>query len=368
MSSNRRHFGSIRRLPSGRYQASYWHDGVRHVADETFAAKADALSFLSNVETDLARGILVDPKAGRMTVNELAEEWLASNPGKRAGTLERDRAILRLHVLPVLGRRSVGSVTKVDVQHLIGRWAGIQAPRTVRRQYDVVRAVFSYAVATDRIGRTPCRSINLPQAPTLSRPGLTPADISRLAAETSEAMRPMVWLGGVLGLRWGEVAGLQVRAIDFSRGELVVARQLGRDGTLGPPKSEAGRRSMTVPAPLCALLSDHVARIGGVSETLLFTTDSGSPLDYTNWRRRTWTPATVRAGLSGASFHDLRRAAATLLVVEGVDLKTAQTRLGHSDPRLTLGIYAQASSSADRAAADRLGDRFFGAGADATQA
>jgi hypothetical protein len=45
-------------------------------------------------------------------------------------------------------------------------------------------------------------------------------------------------------------------------------------------------------------------------------------------------------------------------VLEGVDVKTAQTRLGHSDPRLTLGTYAQASSEADRDAAERVGARF----------
>jgi integrase len=58
-------------------------------------------------------------------------------------------------------------------------------------------------------------------------------------------------------------------------------------------------------------------------------------------------------------FHDLRRANATRLVLEGIDLKTAQTRLGHTDPRLTLGIYAQATTEADRQAADRLGERFL---------
>jgi integrase len=58
-------------------------------------------------------------------------------------------------------------------------------------------------------------------------------------------------------------------------------------------------------------------------------------------------------------FHDVRRAAATALVLEGVDLKTAQTRLGHSDPRLTLGLYAQASIEADRDAADRVGARLL---------
>jgi integrase len=69
----------------------------------------------------------------------------------------------------------------------------------------------------------------------------------------------------------------------------------------------------------------------------------------------------MAAGVPSASFHDLRRANATALVLDGVDLKTAQARLGHSDPRLTLAVYAQATTEADKAAAQRLGDRFFGA-------
>jgi integrase len=64
-------------------------------------------------------------------------------------------------------------------------------------------------------------------------------------------------------------------------------------------------------------------------------------------------------GLEGLTFHDLRRANATALVLDGIDLKTAQTRLGHSDPRLTPAVYAQATSEADRAAADALGRRFL---------
>jgi integrase len=63
---------------------------------------------------------------------------------------------------------------------------------------------------------------------------------------------------------------------------------------------------------------------------------------------------------AGAGLHDLRRLNATTLVVEGIDVKTAQTRLGHADPRVTLSIYASAPASVDRAAADVLGERFFG--------
>jgi integrase len=67
----------------------------------------------------------------------------------------------------------------------------------------------------------------------------------------------------------------------------------------------------------------------------------------------------ANAGLTGASFHDLRGANATTLVAEGVDVKTAQTRPGHADPRTTLSIYARAVPKADRAAADTLGRTFF---------
>ncbi len=89
-------------------------------------------------------------------------------------------------------------------------------------------------------------------------------------------------------------------------------------------------------------------------------------------RRRGWLVALLqlaapglgarrhRSRLRGAGFHDLRRLNATTLVVEGIDVKTAQTRLGHADPRVTLAIYASAPASVDRAAADVLGERFFG--------
>ncbi len=77
---------------------------------------------------------------------------------------------------------------------------------------------------------------------------------------------------------------------------------------------------------------------------------------------RVWLPARKAAGLSQLTFHDLKHTAATLLVEEGVDIKTAQTRLGHADPSTTLRIYAQATAKADREAAQRIGERLRPAG------
>jgi integrase len=77
-----------------------------------------------------------------------------------------------------------------------------------------------------------------------------------------------------------------------------------------------------------------------------------------------WLPAVELAGLDGIGFHDLRRTNATAMVLDGVDVKTAQARLGHADPRLTLAIYAQATSEGDKSAAEKLGARLMTSGTD----
>ena len=69
----------------------------------------------------------------------------------------------------------------------------------------------------------------------------------------------------------------------------------------------------------------------------------GGVIDYANWRQRVWLPACQAAGLEGLTFHNLRRANATALVAEHVDIKTAQVSLGHADPRTTLGVCARAT-------------------------
>ncbi len=79
--ARRRRFGALRRLPSGRWQASYQTaDGVRRTAKSTFATKTDADRWLSSVETDLLRGTWVDAEAGKVSLGVFAREWLATNP------------------------------------------------------------------------------------------------------------------------------------------------------------------------------------------------------------------------------------------------------------------------------------------------
>jgi integrase len=336
-------------------------------ADQKLATKADADALSAALETDMRRGQWVNPADSRTPVGEVARAWLASNPSKRPSARARDETILRVHIEPALGRRPIGSVTRSDVRKLIAVWSAGLAPRTVRRMFGVLRAVFAFAVDDEVVVRSPCRGVKLPAVGELRRPPVDADAVTALAAALGVDYAPMAYLGAALGLRWGECAGLRVGRLDFMRGTLTVAEQLTRGergrAVAGEPKSDAGRRTLTVPAPLMEMLSEHLARrglTGADVDAFVFAMPGGGPLDYSRWRRRVWLPATREVGLEGLTFHDLRRANATAMVLDGVDLRTAQSRLGHSDPRLTLGVYAAATSEGDQAAADRLGARFLG--------
>jgi hypothetical protein len=75
-----RSVGNIRKLPSGRYQARYWHLGRQVAADTTFANKSDARRWLATVEADIVRGHWIDPDAGKIPFGEYAERWVAERP------------------------------------------------------------------------------------------------------------------------------------------------------------------------------------------------------------------------------------------------------------------------------------------------
>lgn len=339
--------------------------GGRHYK-RTFRTKRKAMDFEASERDAHTRGAWVDPSRAKIPFRDVAVEWLESNPSKRPSTLARDESALTCHLLPQLGELPIGSVMPADIQRVVNECSRRMRPRTARRTYGVVRAVFAMAVERDYLGRTPCRGIRLPRVERVERRVVTPAELAALAEAMSPAYRPILYVGAVLGLRWGEAAALRVRSLDLLRGTLTVSATLARakGGRVveGPPKSELGRRTLSVPAPLLEMLAEHLARrglTGADPEALVFAAPHGGVLRFDNWRRRVWRPACAAVGLDRLTFHDLRAACATSMVAEGIDVKTAQARLGHSDPRLTLSVYAQATTDADKEAATRLGERWM---------
>lgn len=333
---------------------------------QTFRTKKEAEAYQASELADRARGRWIDPRGGDTLFGTFATDWLASDPGKRPSSLARDETIVRIHLKPKLGKRPLGSITPKDVQGLVNEWCKTQKPHTIHRQHSALSAIFNAAIEADLIGRSPCRGINLPEIPKKKAHIVDADELVTLARASREGTSPMPYVGAVLGPRWGECAGLKVGRLDFLRSLMTIdwQRTRGPGGVMveGPPKSAAGERTLAVPKLLMDMLAEHLARRGLTAadgDAYVFVGPDGGPLDYSDWYHRDWKPACRAAGLPGLKFHNLRDANITGMVAEGVDMKTAQTRAGHADSRVLLDVYAQATTEADRQAAERLADRFM---------
>lgn len=337
-------------------------DGSEYL--RTFRTKREAVQFEASERAAKAQGAWVDPAAGRIKFGTWADEWLATASHTwRARTIERHRMAIDTHWRPRFGPRPLNSISARDVQAAINDLAGRYQAGSVRTYYGTLRSCLQFAVERELIQRSPCRAIKLPADTGEEKQVVSIDELHRLADAVGPDWRAFIYLAGVLGLRFGEVAGLRRRDVDLERAEVSVRQTLtevaGRV-TIGPPKSRASVRTVAAPTPLVAELVSYCERRSIESpDALLFVNRAGQPLRRGDFRAAVFLPALRRTGLEGLTFHGLRHSAATQWVASGIDIRTVQAWLGHANPQLVLRLYAHASSSAGRQAAEVLAGKFW---------
>lgn len=269
---------------------------------------------------------------------------------------------MRKHLLPAFGATPLSAITHLRVQQLVNTMAARLAPKTVKTNYGVLRAILNAAVNDDRIARSPCRAIVLPRETRTTRRTLTPTELHNLTDAMPPAYRLMVPLAGIIGLRWSEVVALRVSSLELlSRPAFldVVEAMPTVDGIpmLGPTKSPSSTRKLPLPDVVAVEASAHLAQLGVTGATrdaLLFPASRGGPLVASNFCARIWRPALHAADLTGITFHDLRRTAMTLWGESGLSPRAIQLLAGHSDPRLSQSVYQQVTESLHLHMAARL--------------
>lgn len=261
--SARRDFGSIRRLPSGRWQVRYRNDANHLVAaSHTFATKAEASNHLASIQTDQARGVWVDPTAGQVPFEEYANTWLAERQ-LRPRTRELYHGLLANHVLPTFGPVPLAKVSSALVRawHAKRLDAGV-GPSTVAKAYRLLKAIFATALADDLVARTPCRLSGASVERGAERIPRTIAEVEAIADAIEERYRLLVLLGAWSGLRWGELLALTRSSIDLLHGTVSVTRafvELSSGAFFGPPKSDAGNRTVHIPPHLVPEIERHLS-------------------------------------------------------------------------------------------------------------
>src|SRR4051794_18962566 len=346
-------FGAIDRLPSGRYRARYVGPDGRRRSKIFGTVKADARAWLAAQQTDLIRKGWRAPEAGRRSVGEYAEDYLARRD-LREGTRALYASLWRHHLAETWGRVPVDEVTPTAVRSWHVQAGRTSGPTALAQSYRLLRAILNVAVADEAIPSNPCRlrGAGTPKATRPSR-ALTALEALQLAEQLgrdrrTERYRALVLVLAFGGLRFGESTALR-RSDVLAGGRLRIERSVRRVGgrwVVGEPKTEAGRRTVTLPAGVTAAVSDHLNRqVAESPEALLFATSSGGYLARSNWNQ-TFRRAAAAIGLPPVRPHELRHTGATLAAATGATTKELMRRLGHSSPAAAL-LYQHAADDRD---------------------
>jgi integrase len=361
----RRYFGSIRKLPSGRYQASYKApDGKRHTAPMTFDSRMYANAWLGGVHTDIQRERWTPPTSGaqgteipEVLFGAYAAAWLKGRD-LAGSTRKLYRIILDGHILPAFEDVPLTAITPAMVREWHAKLRTETGPTQRARAYSLLRTIMSAAVTDDVIPANPCRVRGAGVAKTARdiRPATLP-ELEALAAATPPRYRLMVLLAAWCALRFGELTELRRSDVDVKNGILRVRRAVARtdDGpVVKDPKSHAGKRDVNIPPHLMPAVRDHLARVKPGQDALLFPAVHGGHLNPATLRR-VYHPAREAAGRPDLRFHDLRHTGAVLAAATGATLAELMARLGHSTVSAALR-YQHAAADRDKAIAAALSE------------
>jgi hypothetical protein len=178
MTSKRRRFGKIRKLPSGRYQASFiGASGIRQTAPQTFRTKTDADRWLSTVDADLSRGTWPDEGLGRKSFGTYATEWLRDHPRMGPRYRETCERNLRLHLAPLHDVPLRAMTPSVVREWYATALRGRGGRTSIAQSYRFLRAVLNTALRDGAITKNPCQISGAGSDRAKERPIATPAQL-----------------------------------------------------------------------------------------------------------------------------------------------------------------------------------------------
>lgn len=309
----------------------------------------------------------------------LLEHWLPSRRASlRPSTVSLYRRAVENWIVPNIGAVELRRLVPATADQLAAKLAtsggkgGMPlSPRSVQIAVGTLMSATRWAAKTGLVGRDPLTGHDRPTASSPEMKAWTAEEARRFLGATSGDRLAFVYaLLLTRGMRRGEVCGLRWEDIDLEGGYLRVVRtRVLVDGRpqLSEPKTKAGRRSVPLDPKLVALLRRHKAQ--QAAEKLA----AGTAYHDAGWLvadelGRPYYPDAVSgmfdrqvqaAGLRKIRVHDTRHTAATLMLSDGVPVKTVADLLGH-DPRVTLATYAHAVPGLGEAAGAALSERLLG--------
>ncbi len=312
-----------------------------------------------------------DKVRGSQTVAQLIDAWSIDGAlnNRRTGVrrkqvnIDQDVALANHHIRPLIGRRTVESLVKGDIQRVRtqiatgesktkrkGRKRGLikvtggegTATRTIR----LFSSILSYAVDAGMIERNPALGVKL--APSGQRHRyLSPQELKRLgevldrpaASETAGTAAIIIRLLVLTGARRGEIEGLRWSEVDFNFGML--RKETSKTGAKVIP---LGRAALQILDDQCQWRSSN--------QVWVFPAQKGE--GHFDGLNKEWTRIRRLAKIEDVRVHDLRHTFASVGAGGGVGLPLIGGILGHRQASTTQR-YAHLADTPLRAAADFIG-------------
>jgi integrase len=353
--------------PDGTERQSWqcdYRDAAGKRRSKQFDRKRDAEAHLDAVKGELREGTHVHAKDS-ITVSEAADLLVAhaeANDLERS-TVDRYRAIGNLHIKPRIGAKKLSDLTKPMVEELRLELLRDLSRPMAGKVLAHLSMIINRAMDLGKVGKNVAKSVRVTKSKRDVEKVVPPdrADLKKMIKAATDNERALIMMAITTGLRSSELRGLRWADIDLKGAKVTVSQRADQWGVIGPPKSEAGRRTIPIPPQLVAELKRWKLKSPPSSLDLAFPSSTGTPLRHNNLLRRTYFPLQVRAGLGvpkitkagepmvdedGApvltgkyGFHQMRHAAASGWIANLIDLKRLQVWMGHENIETTINIY-----------------------------
>lgn len=379
----------IRKRGEGKYEiaayAGYDEQGRQVVKRKTVTARneKEAAKLQAAFEASVQQGYAT--LTGKLKLSEFAKQWFDDHCRKNLApkTQRSYRNHLNNRILPALGHIDIN---KLRPQHIIrfihelqeegkcfdGR-TGKVSQESACYSFRVLSSMLQDAVHWQVIPSNPCQRVEAPK-PLRKKVSIMDEEniVRMLSALEGEPMkyRTIVMLGIDSGLRLGEMMGLKWQDIDLEQATLSVNKAnqalVGKGVFTKRPKNESSVRSIALSESTVSLLtmyrneqSETMFQLSGkwIDEGWVFTQWNGKPM-YPDTPSHWFRDFLKHHNLPHMKFHALRHLSATVLIAQGVPLKSVSARLGHADICTTANIYSEALQSVDRQAASKM-DEFL---------
>jgi len=352
-------------------------------------SKKELEDLYAKFKTKVRTGLFMNNSA--LTFREFIEtQWLVDTEVKNLApkTLFRYKIMLDQRILPEIGHVKLANINRnhivklyetmsQDGARLDGKKGGLSG-KTILHHHRLLSKVFNTAVLWELIAVSPMKMVKPPKAIRNVASFYDDEQVLTLIAclneldESQYRYKVLTLLALFTGMRRGELMGLEWKDFDFEQRIINIRRTSqylpGYGIFTKEPKTELSTRSITIPNSIVALLKDYQQHQANESRQLgdlwkptdrLFTTWDGDPMSpdtITDW----FAKFIKMHNLPHVTFHGLRHTNISLLIAEGVDIRTIASRVGHAQPTTTLNLYSHMLRKSDQVAADRLEKRILG--------